>query len=398
MNHSEEKDLDPVHDLETRFRVHVEEQVKSEITKTLNVVQEGVIEPKQSHLPPVVFKYILVTLGITFVLVGIVLGVLIGPRLTNSFTPTIAPTSQNVTFSPTAIRPTTQPSEGPSTNSFYEDTLIGYLYALLVPVSGSKLWDKSSMHYQSLQYLSELLIEQNISLVEANYTDIYVQLYVVILMTFSLGITEEEFSSDLFLCGWNNYTTELGFFCDDSDIWEVTRISFPSHMLNGRIVSELAYLSHLKILDLSNNYLDGTLPSTIGELTDLKQLLLQNNTMIGTVPTEIGRLGNLEILNLSHNEMHDLLPLQLSHLINLERLELQGNNFDGAIPSGILTLPNLKACSLHDNDLTGYATSDFCPAVFLLEELTTDCIDNNRTKCSCCTACWDGDILFDTRP
>ena len=77
-------------------------------------------------------------------------------------------------------------------------------------------------------------------------------------------------------------------------------------------------------LDLSGNDLTGSLPSEIANLTKLESLNVSDNNMTG-IPAEIGRLSNLKILNYANNSITGL-PLELGDLQNLETLDLRGND------------------------------------------------------------------------
>jgi len=59
----------------------------------------------------------------------------------------------------------------------------------------------------------------------------------------------------------------------------------------GTIPLELAILTNLRIIFLSNTYhLSGTIMTEIGALTDLVILALYNNKIIGSIPSQLGEV------------------------------------------------------------------------------------------------------------
>jgi hypothetical protein len=80
---SDEDDI-PVQDImsEHQMSLEVDELIQTEITETLAQfhLQEKVIDAA-GPVPPLIFKYILIAIGLCGVLIGIVLGAIIGQRL-----------------------------------------------------------------------------------------------------------------------------------------------------------------------------------------------------------------------------------------------------------------------------------------------------------------------------
>ena len=73
--------------------------------------------------------------------------------------------------------------------------------------------------------------------------------------------------------------------------------------LRGYLSAELARLSSLQILDLSDNRLRGEIWDDFGDLANLHALNLQGNRLTGGIPRELSGLTNLETLDLSDNEL-----------------------------------------------------------------------------------------------
>ncbi len=120
--------------------------------------------------------------------------------------------------------------------------------------------------------------------------------------------------------------------------------------MSGEIPAELANLSNLRSLDLSDNQLSGEIPAELANLSNLEDLDLSDNQLSGEIPAELGNLPNLEDLDLSDNQLSGEIPAELGNLPNLRLLFLQGNQLSGAIPIELGKIPNL---SLDGNQLSG---------------------------------------------
>jgi Leucine-rich repeat (LRR) protein len=81
----------------------------------------------------------------------------------------------------------------------------------------------------------------------------------------------------------------------------------------------------IEVLDLSNNLLTGALQAEVRNLSHLKVLDLSDNQFTG-VPAEVGQLQNLEVLDLSNNKLTGL-PYELGNLSKLKTLNLSGNAY-----------------------------------------------------------------------
>ena len=174
---------------------------------------------------------------------------------------------------------------------------------------------------------------------------------------------------------------------EDEDDWEPVRfLHFPSNNLMGVLPPELALLTDVQSIDLSNNYLYGTLPKKIlGAMGQLTSLTLKYNILSGSLPTEIGLLGSKSqaagssgktgslTLNLAHNYFNSTIPQELAILTGLETLDLADNAFFGPI-SHLTSLSNLKGLLLYQNGLSGNLpeTIDMLTSLSLFEA------DNNK--------------------
>ena len=133
----------------------------------------------------------------------------------------------------------------------------------------------------------------------------------------------------------------------------------PPPQLWGYLSSELAKLSNLQTLDLSDNRLLGKIPDEFRDLTNLHTLNLQGNQLTGGIPRDLSGLTNLQTLDLSDNDLSGRIPANLANLVNLGTLRLGGNQFDGCIPAALRDVTS--------NDLAGLGLP-FCDV--LLSGLT----------------------------
>jgi hypothetical protein len=111
---------------------------------------------------------------------------------------------------------------------------------------------------------------------------------------------------------------------------------------------EIATLSNLRELVLSNNHLSSLAPE-IFQLSKLQALILTNNHLTQLAP-EIGNLSQLTVLALPHNQLSSL-PAEIGNLHNLQSLYLYHNDLTN-LPPEIGHLDNLQLVNLSYNQLT----------------------------------------------
>ena len=103
------------------------------------------------------------------------------------------------------------------------------------------------------------------------------------------------------------------------------------------IPKEIARLTNLQSLSISEFFLKGTIPRELMNLTLLTSLSLRGRTLgelAGRIPSEIGQLTRLRTLDVSHNEFGldsgpGVIPVEISNLSNLEELNM-ADSFDRA--------------------------------------------------------------------
>lgn len=130
-----------------------------------------------------------------------------------------------------------------------------------------------------------------------------------------------------------------GITCTDS---RVTSISLASVNLEGELTADIASLSELQILDLSNNKgLYGPLPQKIGNLKQLTNLQLISCSFSGPIPDTIGSLPMLVTLSLNSNSFTGRIPPSIGNLSTLFWLDLADNQLEGPLPVSDGTNPGL---------------------------------------------------------
>lgn len=169
------------------------------------------------------------------------------------------------------------------------------------------------------------------------------------------------------ICSWYGVICDQGF---------VTKLELPLNNLHGDYLSGLVGLSHLQVLnlsdnrltgqlgdiglltelielDLSNNRVYGQLQPTISGATSLTRLLLDNNRLSGELPTALFTLSSLQTLDLGSNDFSGELSTDIGQLANLSLLDLHGNRFDGMLPTTIGRLTQLEQLDLSLNAFYG---------------------------------------------
>uniref|UniRef100_A0A7N2MM00 Leucine-rich repeat-containing N-terminal plant-type domain-containing protein n=2 Tax=Quercus lobata TaxID=97700 RepID=A0A7N2MM00_QUELO len=116
------------------------------------------------------------------------------------------------------------------------------------------------------------------------------------------------------------------------------------------IPSNLANLSSLTSIDLSDCRLHGEFPIGIFQLPNLKSLNVSfNSNLTGHVP-EFNRSSPLEVLGLAFTSFSGMLPDSIGNLKSLFSLDVGGCNFSGPIPSTFDNLTELTYLRLSSNN------------------------------------------------
>ncbi|CAJ1946296.1 unnamed protein product [Cylindrotheca closterium] len=209
---------------------------------------------------------------------------------------------------------------------------------------------------------------------------------------------------------WMKYTDECAWFtswyenrvpCDATGSFKF--LVLRNIGLDGTIPSELALMTRLDTIVLSDNNIIGTIPEELGSgLTFLENFEIRSNQVQGTIPATLGQMEGLIVLDLGNNQLTGQIP-ELP--IKSQTLKMNNNQLSGSIPAGISNLEDLinldlsanaltgtvppmdrlkllAEVKLTDTDLNGFMPADLCS--FELDSLEADCED---IFCSCCTNC-----------
>ncbi|KAG0494807.1 hypothetical protein HPP92_005801 [Vanilla planifolia] len=162
------------------------------------------------------------------------------------------------------------------------------------------------------------------------------------------------------LSSWNfSGTTDpcRNFLCgiSCSTYGRIISVSLDSAGYYGHLPSAISNLTHLQVLDLSNNFFNGPVPSSLSSLSNLKYLILTSNNFSGPIPFSIlSNLSSLITLELSGNSLSGTLPPSLSSLSALTILDLSYNHLSGTlIQSAFEPLKRLEVADLAGNQLSG---------------------------------------------
>lgn len=115
----------------------------------------------------------------------------------------------------------------------------------------------------------------------------------------------------------------------------VIKLEIDGRGISGSIANEIANLTHLERIDLSENFLSGSIPSSIADLKTLKSIALHYNELSGEIPASLGKLYTLESLYLGNNQLSGTIP-SFRNNFNLKSLLLNNNQLEGIISSNVI--------------------------------------------------------------
>ncbi|CAL9007308.1 unnamed protein product [Prunus brigantina] len=110
----------------------------------------------------------------------------------------------------------------------------------------------------------------------------------------------------------------------------------------------------LIFLDLSNNFLSGKIPTTMGYLFGIETLKLNNNRFVGELPSQLKNCTMLTLVDVGENKLSGLIPEWLGeNLLNLAIIILRSNQFYRSIPPQLCHLTHLQILDLSMNNISG---------------------------------------------
>jgi Leucine-rich repeat (LRR) protein len=256
--------------------------------------------------------------------------------------------------SPATLSPTSSPTSAAT------DLFATLIRSTLPPQTIESLQDTSSPQYLAYDWVVENYEALGLDAQSDEDLQHATQLFALATLYFATGGEEDSWENkDLWLsvdfheCKWH------GCCCGEncSEINEkagpLTWLDLRAIGLTHSIPREIALLTHLKSLTLSNNTISGSVPTELGQLSAITALGLSSNQLAGTIPSELGRLTNLVALSVGNNNLSGSIPTELGQLSALTNLYLWNNRLTSAVPSELGLLKNTKDLQLHNNLLTG---------------------------------------------
>lgn len=159
---------------------------------------------------------------------------------------------------------------------------------------------------------------------------------------------------------------------------EVVYFTWPGQNYEGTIAPDVAILTSLILLDISNNQIFGSIPPSFADLSNLEGLYLRNNTLSGNfddvdwsglerlVQLDLsenyigGNLGDsifdvrtLEDVILNTNYIGGEIPMSIGNLQQLRILDIRSTNLSGQIPTQIAMIPTLTSIQVRDTYIGG---------------------------------------------
>ncbi|KAL2348276.1 hypothetical protein Fmac_002276 [Flemingia macrophylla] len=138
------------------------------------------------------------------------------------------------------------------------------------------------------------------------------------------------------------------------DFTQLRTLDLSNNNFTGNIPASFRNLPHLRVLILSGNLLTGTIPPALGNLSELTRLELAYNPLKpAPLPSQLGTLSNLQTLFLAQLNLVGEIPHSIGNLSKLKNLDLSQNSLSGEIPSSISLLKNVQQIELFQNNLSG---------------------------------------------
>jgi len=291
-------------------------------------------------------------LSLFVIAISVSLGVLFSTK------ETLPPTLQPTRF------PTQEPSQSPSASP--STTIRAYLENIS-PYSIQAFDDPTSPQTTSLQFLENDhadLFQTDLSSPDMRRR--IAQQFALATLFYATG-GEQWTQSNGWLtvsdeCKWISSFAQAVGVCRSNII---RRLHLPFHRLKGSLPPEIALLSDLITLDLSENALSGTLPTELGLFTGIEFIDLHGNNLSGIIPSELGLLTSLSALHISSNNLEGAIATEIGLMRKLTELSIDGNNLSGVIPSELSSLSSLVALQLSNNRLHGTLPSSMGQLTFL---------------------------------
>ncbi len=186
--------------------------------------------------------------------------------------------------------------------------------------------------------------------------------YLMLSLGYSRGSLKNQFVKNLF----NQFPETSIFFVENTKFPDLNNETFPhgspenltylllrkadiKHLKNDTF----AGLSHLEILDLSENHISVVDENAFNKLEFLKFLYLNMNNIKEFHDTTFDYLRSLEILGAGRNKIEELSNLKFTNSTNIKFLDFSSNQIEVLMPKKLFSdLTNLKKVDLFGNKIS----------------------------------------------
>ncbi|KAJ4889132.1 Leucine-rich repeat protein kinase family protein [Raphanus sativus] len=152
--------------------------------------------------------------------------------------------------------------------------------------------------------------------------------------------------------------------------------------MQGEIPDDIARLSQMVIISLSNNNFSGDFPfHYVYNWSSLEVLSISANGLSGSLRPDLGNiLPKIRTLFLGSNYFTGVIPATLSNISSLEALAIENNELIGSIPWSFGNIQNLQIMALNGNSLGSYSSGDldFLDALTNCTQLVSINVARNR--------------------
>ena len=125
--------------------------------------------------------------------------------------------------------------------------------------------------------------------------------------------------------------------------------------------------ANLTDIDLVNNNLTGTLPPDLANITSIQRLYLSENRLTGPLPPQWSAMKQLVELRLRYNQLNGTLPRNWSGMKSITELDLAKNQLSGPLPPQWCLMSQLRNLMLSFNTLNGTLPAEWNAMTQLVE-------------------------------
>lgn len=136
---------------------------------------------------------------------------------------------------------------------------------------------------------------------------------------------------------------------------------------------ELALMSQLESIILTNNEINQNIPVEIAQMDKLEHLYLDYNKIPGPIPAEFGSSPSMFNLNLSFNQLTGGIPEGLGNSQSIVYLNLESNmNLGGQLPASLANMAKIGTLNVGQCGLTGTIPESYANLSTTLREFNAD--------------------------